>query len=49
MKIKTAADTGFALADVPCVADSFVQGGCSVLRMKFCAKTPCHRNLAKRY
>lgn len=35
---------GFAIAGVPCFADTFVQGGSSVLRMKFSAKTPRHRN-----
>ena len=29
-----------AIAGVPCFADTFVQGGSSVLRMKFSAKTP---------
>lgn len=40
---------GFAIAGVPCFADSFVQGGSSVLRMKFSAKTPRHRKPPKRY
>ncbi len=34
---------GFAIAGVSCFADTFVQGGSSVLRMKFSAKTPRHR------
>ena len=34
------ANKGFAIAGVPCFADTFVQGGSSVLRMKFSAKTP---------
>ncbi len=34
---------GFEIAGVPCFADSFVQGGSSVLRMKFSVKTPRHR------
>jgi hypothetical protein len=38
-----AANMAFAIAGVPCFADTFVQGGSSVLRMKFCAKTPRHR------
>lgn len=40
---KPAATKGFAIAGVPCFADTFVQGGSSVLRMKFSAKTPRHR------
>ena len=32
----------FAIEGVPCFADSFVQSGSSVLRMKFSAKTPRH-------
>lgn len=40
---RPAANKGFAIAGVPCFADSFVQGGSSVLRMKFSAKTPRHR------
>lgn len=43
MKRITAANKGFAIAGVPCFADTFVQGGSSVLRMKFSAKTPRHR------
>ncbi len=39
----------FAIAGVPCFADTFVQGVSSVLRMKFSAKTPRHRNPPKRY
>jgi hypothetical protein len=38
-----AANKGFAIAGVPCFADTFVQGGSSVLRTKFGAKTPRHR------
>jgi hypothetical protein len=38
-----AANKGFAIAGVPCFADTFVQGESSVLRMKFSAKTPRHR------
>ena len=45
---KAAANSGFAIAGVPCFADSFVQGGSSVLRMKFSAKTPRHRKPPKR-
>ena len=49
MKRKTTANKGFAIAGVPCFADTFVQGGSSVLRMKFSAKTPRHRKPPKRY
>jgi hypothetical protein len=44
----TTANKGFAIAGVPCFADTFVQGGSSVLRMKFSAKTPRHRKPPKR-
>jgi hypothetical protein len=40
---------GFAIAGVPCFADTFVQGGSSVLRIKFSAKTPRHRKPPKCY
>lgn len=40
---KPAANMGFAIAGVPCFADTFVQGGSSVLQTKFSAKTPRHR------
>ena len=43
------ANKGFAIAGVPCFADTFVQGGSSVLRTKFSAKTPRHRKPPKRY
>ena len=46
---KAAAYKGFAIAGVPCFADTFVQGGSSVLRTKFSAKTPRHRIPLKRY
>ena len=46
---KTTDNKGFAIAGVPCFADTFVQGGSSVLRMKFSAKTPRHRKPPKRY
>ena len=39
---------GFAIAGVPSFADTFVEGGSSVLRMKFSAKTPRHRKPPKR-
>jgi hypothetical protein len=38
-----AGNKGFAIAGVPCFADTFVQGGNSILRMKFSAKTPRHQ------
>jgi hypothetical protein len=46
---RAAYNKGFAIAGVPCFADTFVQGGSSVLRMKFSAKTPRHRKPPKRY
>lgn len=49
MKKKTAANKGFAIAGVPCFADTFVQGGSSVLRMKFSANNPRHRKPPKRW
>ncbi len=39
---------GFAIAGVLCFVDTLVQGGSSVLRMKFSAKTPRHRKPPKR-
>jgi hypothetical protein len=42
------ANKEFAIARVPCFADTFVQGGSLVLRMKFSAKTPRHRKPPKR-
>ena len=36
----TTANSTFAISGVPCFADTFVQGGSSVLRMKFSTKTP---------
>ena len=42
------ANKGFAKAGVPCFADTFVQGASSVLRMKFSANNPRHRNPPKR-
>ncbi len=35
---KPAANKGFAIAGVPCFADTVVQGGSSVLRLKLSAK-----------
>jgi len=48
-KRKAAANKGFAIAGIPCFADTFVQGGSSVLQMKFGAKTPRHRKPPNRY
>jgi hypothetical protein len=45
---KTTANKGYAIAGVPCFADTFVQGGSSVLRMKFSANNPRHRKPPKR-
>ena len=42
-----AANMGFAIAGGSCFADTFVQGGSSVLRMKLSAKTPSHRKPPK--
>ena len=42
------ANKGFAIAGVSCSAGIFVQGGSSVLRMKFSAKTPRHPKPLKR-
>jgi hypothetical protein len=40
---RAAANKGFGIAGVPCFADTFVQGGSAVLRIKFSARTPRHR------
>ena len=45
----TAANKGFAIAGVPCFADTFVQVGSSVLRIKFSGKNPRHRKPPKRW
>jgi len=39
----------FAIGGVSCSAESLVQGGSLLLRMKFSAKTPRHRKPPKRY
>jgi hypothetical protein len=44
---RAAGNKGFAIAGELCFADTFVQGGSSVLRMKFSAKTPRHRKPTK--
>lgn len=41
------ANKGFAIAGVPCFAETFVKGGSLALRMKFSAKTPRHRKPPK--
>ncbi len=46
---KTTDNKGFAIAGVPCFADTFEQGGSSVLRTKFSAKTPRHRKPPERW
>ncbi len=43
------ANEGFAIAGGQCFAVTFVQGGSTVLRMKFSAKTPYHTKPPKRY
>lgn len=45
---KPTANKGFAIAGFPCFADTFVQGGSSVLRMEFSDKTPRHRKPPER-
>ncbi len=46
MKQRTT-NKGFSVAGVACFADTFVQSGSLVLRMKFSAKTPRHRKPSK--
>ena len=46
-KLRTA-NKGFAIAGVLCFADTFLQCGSAVLRMKFSANNPRHRKAAKR-
>ncbi len=48
MTRKAAHNKGFAIVVVLCFADTLVQDGSSVIRMKFSAKTPRHRNSPKR-
>ena len=43
-----AANSTFAIGGVSYSADSFVQGGSSVLRINICGKKPAHRKSAKR-
>jgi len=44
MKCKTAVNMGFEKPGILCFADTFVQDGNSVIRMKLIAKNPRHRN-----
>lgn len=44
MTSSPAANMVFAIARVPCLANTFVQCESSVLRMKYIANTPRHRN-----
>ena len=44
----TTANKGFAIAGVSCFADTFVQGGSSVLRMGLVLINPAIVNLKKR-
>ncbi len=46
---KPTANSTFAIGGVTCSAETFVQGGSSVLRMNFIAKTSRHRKPPKRY
>ncbi len=46
-EVRAAANKGFPIAGVLCFADTFVQGGSSVLRMKFSAKTARNRKPMK--
>jgi hypothetical protein len=45
---KAASNKGFSIARFPCIADTLVQGGSSVLRLNFCAKIPPLRQAANR-
>ena len=44
----TTANSGLAKGGVSCLADTFVQGSSSVLRMNICAKNPALRQAVKR-
>jgi hypothetical protein len=46
---KAAANSTLAIGGVSSPLDSFVVAESSVLRTKFCAKKPVHRQSAKRY
>jgi len=43
------ANSTYPKGGVSCFADTFVQAESSVLRMKFCGKSPALRVAAKRY
>ena len=43
MSRRAAGNKGFVIAEIPCFADTFVQGGSSVLRMNVSVKTQRHR------
>jgi hypothetical protein len=43
MSRRAAGNKGFVIAEIPCFADTFVQGGSSVLRMKYNANKHRHR------
>jgi len=43
------ANSTYPKGGVSCFADAFVQAESSVLRMKFCGKSPALRVAAKRY
>ncbi len=45
----TATNSTYPKGGVSCFADSFVVAESSVLRMKFCGKSPALRVAAKRY
>jgi len=47
-KIKTGANSTFAISGVSCSADSLVVAESFVLRINFCAKNPPHRQAEKR-
>jgi len=49
MKIKTTANSTFAIGGVSCSADSFVVAESSVLRINISGKNPAHRKSANRY
>ena len=46
---KTAYNSTYPKGGVSCSADTFVQAESSVLRMKFCGKSPALRVAAKHY
>ena len=48
-KIKTTANSTFAIGGVSCSADSLVVAESFVLRINISGKNPAHRKSAKRY